>query len=32
MFHRAPIPPEYIEAIWQPGDPKYDRYTKLPKK
>jgi hypothetical protein len=30
IFYRSPIPPDRIAAIWQPGDPEYDRYAGLP--
>ena len=31
VFYRASIPPEHIEAIWQPGDPDYDCHEAMPR-
>ncbi len=31
VFFKAPVPAKYIEAIWQPGDPRYDRHANLPR-
>lgn len=31
VFFRAPIPPQQIESISQPGDPWYDDFDKLPR-
>ena len=31
VFYRAPIPASQIAAIWQPGQPEYDRYPELPR-
>lgn len=31
IFYRAPVPPEDIVGIYQPGDPEYDRHTHLPR-
>ncbi|MCK9461342.1 MAG: hypothetical protein M0R80_17065 [Proteobacteria bacterium] len=31
VFFRAPVPPENIDAIWQPGDAPYDRHRRLPR-
>lgn len=30
VFYRAPVLPEQIEAIWQPGHTEYDRHVQLP--
>lgn len=32
IFYKAPVPAENIGAIWQPGDPGYDRHKKLPRR
>lgn len=31
VFYRAPVPPECIVAIWQPGDAEYDAHPRLPR-
>ena len=30
VFYSAPVPPEAIDGIWQPGHPEYDRHGNLP--
>ena len=30
VFHRGPVPPQHITAIWQPGDAEYDKFEDLP--
>lgn len=30
VFYRRPVASEDILAIWQPGNPEYDRHTRLP--
>jgi len=32
VHYMRPVPPECIEAIWQPGNPEYDRHSKLPRR
>ncbi len=31
VFYRAPVAPERIEAIWQPGSRHYDQFSDLPR-
>lgn len=31
LVYTAPIPGERIEALWQPGDERYDRFHELPR-
>lgn len=30
VFYRAPVEPEYVLDLWQPGCHEYDRFTELP--
>jgi len=30
VFYKRSVPPSCISAIWQPGDPEYDRHAELP--
>ena len=31
IFYKGPVPAANIVGIWQPGNPEYDRHTKLPR-
>jgi hypothetical protein len=31
LFYHGSIPPEQVVTIWQPGDPRYDRFGGLPR-
>jgi hypothetical protein len=31
VMYRSPVPPQQIVGVWQPGDPGYDRFARLPR-